>query len=288
MKFVELLKDRNIPYLSETGHHHARQGWIQIDCPFCGRATRAFHMGYSIQGKYTHCWRCGGHQVVQTLMEMLDEPYTVCIKLVDGLETTRPQLLVIRRKLKLPKQLGPMQKAHRRYLKSRNFNPKILKEVWDLQGIGVSTKLAWRVFIPIKYKNQTVSWTTRAINKKFVRYISAPTESESLPHKSLLYGEDFVGHSIVVCEGPTDVWRIGPGAVATFGVNVSPAQVRKIAQYPIRNIVFDNEKIAQKRARVLSNLLSVFPGVTNNIILDAKDAGEASDHEINLIKQTLL
>jgi hypothetical protein len=213
------------------------------------------------------------------LIELTYLSFHKCKNLLDGLETSQFKKEKPTGKLVIPKGVGELMPAHIKYLIQRGFNYKEIRHIWKIQGIGIASHLAWRIFIPIIHHEETVSWTTRSISKskKVTRYISAPLEEESIPHKSLLYGEDFAHHSIIITEGPLDVWKIGPGAAAT-----------KIAQYPTRVICFDNTKQAQLRAYQLCNDLSVLPGKTYNILLDAKDAGSATEKEIEKLRKKFL
>ena len=52
-------------------------------------------------------------------------------------------------------------------------------------------------------------------------------------------------------EGIFDVWKIGPGAVATFGIEVSSSQVRLLSKFEEVFVLFDNEPQALKNARKL-------------------------------------
>jgi len=289
MKFIDLLIEYRIPYKTE-GHHHCRPGWIQIDCPFCGDGSHKFHMGYSLVGNYINCWQCGSHPTVNVLIELTGLSTEKCRRLLKGLEKSKFEKRIIRGRLKIPKGVGDLQIPHARYLVRRGFLPGDIIQLWKVQGIGIASKLSWRIFIPIIYRGETVSWTTRAISDKanIIRYISAKSEQETIPHKELLYGEDYARHAIIIVEGPFDVWKIGPGAVATLGLGYSQAQVNKMIRYPIRAICFDSDRQAQKRANKLFNTLSVFKGDTYNVILDSKDAAEASIEELKTLRERFL
>lgn len=287
MKFEDLLKELNITKAPE-GHHHSRPGWIQIDCPFCGRDSNKWHLGYSLEDKYLNCWQCGYHSLVKTLMEITGQSYSKCLLLIGDLESVKTIKKFITGKLQIPKGVGELKTAHIRYLKSRGFNIEQLKNLWLIQGIGISSKLSWRIFIPIIYKGKTVSWTTRSLVDSGTRYISAKPENETTPHKELLYGEDYAHRVIIIHEGPTDVWKFGPGAVCTFGLNYTTAQLKKMVQYQNRVVCFDNNSEAQKVAKKLTNELSVFPGKTYNIELDAEDIGSAHKKEIKKVRKWVL
>lgn len=133
-----------------------------------------------------------------------------------------------------------------------------------------------------------VSWTTRTIGNG-VRYLSARPEEEKLNHRHLLYGEDLVpGHAIIVHEGPADVWRTGPGAVATFGTGFQRSQILKLSRYPTRVVCFDNEPAAQEMADKLCDLLVPFPGRTINVRLESgKDAADCDEEEIEQLREYL-
>ena len=295
MEFTELLQTHNIPYARGGDHRHAREGWVQFDCPFCGVGTHKFHMGFSIDGGYVNCWRCGHHSVHNTIRHLLQLSYTqsrVVMRQIKFYDRPFPeQIKTAGGTLKVPNGVGELKKVHRNYLRSRHFNPKEVFKLWELEGttgFGVDPKYAWRIMIPIFYKGDQVSWTTRALGSSRPRYLSASPDQEVLSHKELLYGEDYCRHSVVVVEGPTDVWRIGPGAVATFGTNFSRAQVLKLSKYPHRIVCFDNNGPAQKAAKDLFDLLTPFPGSTFNVVLDSEDPGSASKKEVRRLKKSLL
>lgn len=290
MKFKDVLSEYNIP-TAPAGHHHAREGWIQIDCPYCGRDSHKWHMGYSIDGNFVNCWRCGSHRLTNTLMELTGLSYEQSKCLLSSLD--RPRFEKKQKtlgKLVIPKGVGALHSVHKCYLKDRGFNWREIEKIWKIFGISISSKLSWRIFIPIHHRGEIVSWTTRSVshNQMITRYISAAENQEAIPRKELLYGEDFARHAIIVVEGVFDVWRIGPGAVATFGSGYSIQQLERIAKYPIRAICFDNEIEAQKRARKLSDDLSVFDGETFNVILDMKDAAEESNDNIKRLRKEIL
>lgn len=289
MKIEELLDQFNIPRAPE-GHHHTRPGWVNVDCPFCGEDSKSYHLGYCLGGQYFTCWKCGYHPLIKTLMELTRNPYKTVKKWVGVLEHDKMALFDLpdlRGKLVLPSGLGPLRRAHREYLEGRGFQPERLAEMWQLQGIGQAVSLSWRIFIPVIHKGRTVSWTTRAIVDGGLRYRAAEAHQEILSTRSLLYGYDLVRSVISVHEGPTNVWRVGPGSTATLGLGYSQEQVAIISKHPKRIICFDNEPKAQERALQLCDNLSIFPGETINVCLDANDAASASDKEIKRFRRLL-
>ena len=260
MNFRDILSEYNIP-IGSSGHYHVREGWLQIDCPYCSPDSQGWYLGYSIEGNFLNCWRCGSHRLINTVMELTKLSYQEVTKLLDDLESQPFEKKKPLGKLVMPTGINPLYSAHKKYLHTRGFRWRAVEKLWKIRGIGIASKLAWRIWIPIYYHGEIVSWTTRSIslNSNITRYISAAPNEELLLHIELLYGEDFARHAIIVVEGIFDAWRIGPGAVATFGSGYSQEQLERIARYPTRAICFDNELEAQKTARKLNNELSVFP-----------------------------
>lgn len=292
MEITEILTELKISFVTEGQHRHCRNGWINFDCPFCGKDTNKFHMGYSISGGYTNCWRCGSHSLISSLIEHTGLSKQTIEKLLDGLPlvttSKKDEPEYKRNEVLLPKGLEDLSTPHKRYLKSRGFDIEEIQRLWKIQGISIAPKLSWRIFIPIFYHGEIVSWTTRSISDDVERrYIDAGTNEERMKSTDLLYGEDFVRHAVVICEGPLDAWKIGPGAVAITGLSFTPKQMSKMVRYPVRAVCFDNEVPAQKRANHLVDQLSIYPGTTYNIQLDSKDAGCATKKEIQKIRKIL-
>lgn len=292
MTFAELLEDLGVPTADENNPHQGI-GWVNFDCPFCGRNSNSFHMGYNLAGGYCNCWKCGGHKTVNVLMELSGKSFRECQQILNNLDTESPisaPKIAHTGRLRIPQCVGPMQKAHYEYLDSRRHNPHEIKRLWNVGGIGIAPGLfSWRLFIPIRYQFETVSWTTRAIGKRAApRYINASTAQESMSAKTLLYGEEYCQHTIIVCEGVFDAWRIGPGAVATLGMSFSQAQVLRISKYARRVICFDNSFDAQARAKELCRLLMSFPGETLRVNLSGKDPDTSPETEIEELRKRFL
>jgi len=286
MNFRDLLQEHNVPFLEE-GHEHCRPDWIQLDCPFCSPGWKHWRMGYRISGHYVNCWTCGRHQLAETFALLADIPIGKARQLLRSISSERVERVDVRGKLQLPKNVGALKKPHKKYLSGRGFNPKQLRKLWGIGGIGVSSELAWRIFVPITLDGQTVSWTTRSITEHG-RWRSAKAEQEAVDHKTLLYGEEYCRNSILVVEGPSDVWRVGPGAVATFGTGFTRAQVNRMVQYYNRTICFDNSPDAQKKAIELLEMLALFPGSNHNVIIESPDPGCATSKEIRDLRKHFL
>ena len=280
MDAKDLLDELKVDYL-ESGHQHCREDWVQLKhCPFC--SSDNYHLGLNLSWGVYACWRCGGGKSRWDAWRALGATGNQIKSITKGHPVERHTAQGV---LTTPPSVEPMLPAHLRYLQSRGFDPAEIADLWGVQGIGLASKLRWRLFIPITYQDQVVSWTTRTIGNNPQRYISASAAQERMSHKHMVYGQDYCNHSIVIVEGPLDAWRVGPGAGALFGIAFTPAQVKRLVRHPYRYVVFDSTREAQERAYELASQLSLFPGETHVIELDADDPGSATPKEIKRLRR---
>lgn len=289
---IEFLERFNVSHQTE-GHEHVRSGWVGLDCPDCSPDSNRFRLGINLENLYATCWTCGYKSLSKILTGATGQPYPVIREFLKSWSPLRPVPRHDRPQgpVRLPEGLADLGRAHKTYLKGRGIRASQVARIWGVRGIGIHHRLSWRLFIPIHLGGRIVSWTTRSIGSigGGLRYISAKPTEEEFPLRDLLYGEDHVRHAAIVVEGPIDAWRIGPGAVATFGLGVSSAQVRRIASFPMRVICFDSEPAAQARAERLCRELAGLPGRTERVELETgADPAEASDVEIRELRAKYL
>lgn len=272
-------------------HKHARGlDWLQIDCNRCGPGSGKFHLGINTRTLKSNCWKCGRKDTLETLATITRQPRGAILDLLRNSPRIQQEKVAHSGTYQPPGGVADLMPVHRRYLEDRDFDPDELVKLWGIAGIGMNARLKWRVFIPIHdQQGKPVSWTTRSIAAQAnLRYISASESEESVKHKTLLFGEQYVRNSVIVHEGPFDVFRTGPGACGTCGTGYTPQQLSRIARYPFRYICFDNEPSALRRARELSDDLSPFPGETAIIKLEsAKDTAEAHPDEVTELRKLL-
>lgn len=292
MDVKSFLENHGVHIAKAGQHHHARSGWFQVDCPYCINGAGRKHLGFSERRGKFNCWKCGKHGTIKTIALLCKISYGAAKRAAEGFDNQFIEEVEAHTGvLKLPEGRRSIfdSPAHVDYLESRGLNPKKIVDTWGVEAITYHVKFKWRLFIPIMLNWKTVSFTTRSIQKNAgLRYLSASMEEESIPHKRLLYGEDYAGLTTIVLEGPIDVWSVGPGAVGTCGTGYSSAQLLRISRFTKRAICFDSSPEAQERARELCDALSVFPGETYNVELDAKDANEATRKEINVLRRHFL
>lgn len=292
MNILEIYQTYGVQYAENGQHEHARRGWVQTDCPYCSPDWKHFRLGFNLKSKYYTCWACGPHRFIDTLMMLTGTSFPEAKALVDSYDpmllTPRNIATLKKTEVTLPACLGPLQEAHRSYLMRRGLNPRTIQDLWGVKGIGNAAYLQWRLFIPIFYDLEIISWTTRSISDSAEkRYIAASEDDEKLPGKSVLYGEDYCKNGIIIVEGPVDVWKVGRGAVGTLGLSYTQSQLLRMVNYPLRIVCFDSTPEGQTRANTLCEALKPFPGVTRNVILDAKDPGSAKEKELRILRKML-
>ncbi|MBU2685839.1 MAG: hypothetical protein KKF27_21570, partial [Gammaproteobacteria bacterium] len=197
--------------------------------------------------------------------------------------------------LSLPAESRPISQRHRDYLITRNFDPDQIVEVWGVLGTTHLGTHPQRIIIPIIFENRLVSFTSRDITgRALAKYMSCPLEDEVVQHKHILYGLDQAQgvQTAIIVEGPIDAWRLGPGTVATFGIEYTISQVKLLAErFSKLFVLFDNDPQAQAKGEQLAlelhslgkdALLVELPEAGSN------DPGGLSPEEAQALKKDLL
>ena len=317
LNIKKLYQDFNIHWAS-PGERHFGDGWINTPCPFC-TGNPGNHLGFceDLSSKYFGvfvCHRCGGHAVIPVIAKLLRMSNEQAKQIIDQYGGRLPSRRVARAKpvpilriktIELPqntKQLNQVAGALN-YVKKRGFDPEELATLWKVQATGPlalvyyqnaagkerKLDLSYRIIVPIYYQGQLVSWQGRDwTGKSEVKYLTCPPELEGMFHKDLLYGLDLAEglDTVNLVEGVWDVWRIGPGTVASFGIKFSSKQVQILKEFPVVNIFYDPEPQAQLQARKLCAALQQYKCQVRNISTHSKkDPAETSrDENVRLIK----
>lgn len=260
--------------LAEEGHPRAREGWLALQCPLCGaRGTHGgWYLGFSLTTGAFNCWRCGRLSYKEVLPALLRIPPSDLGRVLAEFRAERPPRptpLPRKRELQPPPGAGPLGDSHRRYLAKRGFDPARLEEEWGLLGTGpLSGSWAWRVVAPVADGNgRVVAYQGRAVGNILPKYKMTPDAEILVDPKSLLYGLHRVrGDAVLVVEGVTGVWRFGPGAVASLGIDWKTAQVRALLRFQRRFILFDPESEAQRKALALAAELANLDGRETTVL----------------------
>lgn len=132
----------------------------------------------------------------------------------------------------------PAEHAANVYLRDRGFEPDHLGRELKVSCLIAPEPqfdyVAGRIVIPIYMNGKPMGWQARHVGsltreeQKFrAKYLSMP----GMRKTEVLYNYDRakLHQAVCICEGPTDVWRVGPSAVALFGKNMSETQKQLIA-----------------------------------------------------------
>ena len=307
MDIIRFYADHKIPYATE-GHAHCQAGWVQIACPECV-GNPGYHLGYCLQDNYFNCWRCGFKSKVKVITSLIAVSPNEAKKIIQryGGSAKNPKkrrLDPVKLKLKkfrYPSNTESMKKMHKQYLKARGYDPEYLEKKYKIRGTGPASKLdkvdfKYRLVIPIIQEGKEVSWQSRYVKdfskrdpRQKYKYITCSKEREIIHHKHLLYGLDDAKEFdwCVLCEGIMDVWRLGPPAVASFGVKIKIAQIRLLSQFQTIFITFDPDQAGRENAEKIQAQLE-WMGKEIIIINNMKsDPGDMKQSEADLFMKQL-
>ncbi|MBU1621763.1 MAG: hypothetical protein KKF27_20400 [Gammaproteobacteria bacterium] len=247
-------------------HPHQRTGWINIECHFC-TGHRGFHLGYNSKQDFFTCYRCGWHQtekVLSVIAHLEISKIKALIQRYKG-DLSKPDIgyapdIIRPDSIELPPGTEPMTNRHKQYLASRKFDPDKLERIWNLKGTGHTGNYRFRIITPITFNHQLVSYQGRDItDKQFARYMACKEEEEIISHKHVLYGWDqmpYNAKSCIVVEGITGVWRLGPGALGTFGVKYTGSQVRLLTnRFEKVYLLFDPDEAGEQAEKMAQDLI---------------------------------
>lgn len=287
----QLFQDYHIVFATH-GHKHTREGWIQVSCPFC-TGSEGYHLGFSIEAQIFNCYRCGRHTKKETIKALLNISWRESTEIIQRYETDKTKNKYKSNKqysakpTQLPMEAKPLQQEHIEYLEKRNFNPQEIIDKWEILGTNHLGDYKKRIIIPIFYDGELASYQGRDITgKQLEKYKACRIPEEYVHHKDLLYGIDNVPHDkIIVCEGVMDVWRLGYGAVCTFGVRYTKKQLLSMMQFNEVAIMYDMDAPGITAAQNLSNELNLIGKKSFIIEYTGHDPDTASTGDLEEIKK---
>jgi len=298
MDIIRFYQDHSIPF--QTGDHkHCRTGWVNIQCPHCV-GSPGLHLGYSLSDNYYKCWRCGWKSEIKVIMKLTNLDYGEAKQIIKqyggkSRTPTKESKQKIRfAKHKLPSNIGKLKPNHRKYLQKRNFDPDKLESEWGLLGTGPISMLdeidyGRRILAPIVWNGKQVSFQCRDITDRHkLKYMACPKKRELIEHQNILYGNQSKWGKIgIAVEGITDVWRFGPHAFGTFGIDFTPRQIREMRNAFDRIvIIFDDDPQAIKQAEKLKGNLK-FRGMKAEIEFIEGDPGGMNQDNADYLVKTI-
>lgn len=292
LDIIKLYSDNGIDF-AEDGEKHCRPGWVQVPCPFC-TGNPGYHLGFNVNSGYFHCWRCGAKHMDYAISRIINISRVQAKKLIKEYQVGRPyhhqktKVTIDKKKFRFPISTRPLDINHKKYLRKRGFNPDELEEEWDLMGTGPVARLGnidyrFRVIAPVTYEDEIVTFQGRDITGKHkLKYMACPKDREVVHHKHLVYGLDKCKKDLaVVVEGITDVWKLGPGAVATFGIEYKRQQVTLLCErFDKFVIMFDDDPQAIRQSNKLANDLSFHGKKVFSVAGISGDPGEFTKDQV--------
>lgn len=267
MSLETFLVDRRVP-------HRVKGEWIQFTCPWCD--DDGMHAAFALSGAAT-CFKCGKLSSLSTLMKLTGASASECKRVLNTKMDASESVVT---KLVYPTGLVDLMPCHREYLHGRGLTDETI-ELYGLRGTNAFSNIPWSIFIPVRENGVDVAWTCRSIVKDAkLRYLSSNTGKNI---KDTLFGWDFKRPKVVLVEGPFDAMRIGKGCVALYGKDASQTQINALQSRLAVYVCLDRgeEKAALKINRRL------FPTPCHNVRLEAKDAGEADDSELQELRSLI-
>jgi DNA primase len=282
---IEFLDDHNISY-TQSGKN-VSDGWIGISCCFCG--DKSNHMGINLDKKNFSCFRCGekgsAPKLIQALLNVrIDQAYDIIRKYQQDRPSDPKKIRQTAQQIVMPSGISKeFYDPFLKYIEKRRFPLSVIDQ-YDLYCGGIVGDFPYRIVIPVYYGGQIVTFVGRDITDQSDRkYKAYPIEKSVLPVKSTLYGIDDVYRKAVLVEGIFDAWRVGRGAVASFGTAMSDEQVNLLSKLQSVYIMWDAD--ASEKAKKLAHRISSVVKHVEVITLSEGDPDNLSEEIIIQIRE---
>ena len=266
---------------------------VNINCPFC--TDPLYHLSLHLTEPIFSCWRCKTQGHISKLIWHLEgkkAPF-VLDQLSYITSRTRSRSLIaeqgkeLRTSVKLTDSAQKeLFQLHSDWLKARNFNPEHIFNKYRLMCVGPTSKLKYRLIVPIYLNRRFVAYISRDVTDKAeLRYKAAKNEDCVIPVKHTLYNYDNAKDMAIVVEGVTDVWRIGDGAIATMGTVFTAQQIFLLGKFTRVFIMYDAEAegVGENLAYQVS---SVVPFV-ELIEMSEGDPADMTEKEVRSLRREL-
>lgn len=229
-----------VSFLEDNDIYHRFEGknvgkdYVGFRCPWCEGDGE--HGGVSLIHKGFSCWQCGMSAsppklIKQTLNCSWSKAYGILRQYSSGealssWAQTQPKVRGLSlRPVQLPALTGPLCGPGGHYLSSRGFDPRVIEAKYGVKESGPLGNYKFRLIIPIYFNKELVSFTSRDYTgKREPAYMEQPVDEAIIPVKDSLYNFDSVKDELLIVEGPADVWRMGDGAVALYGIKCTEKQ----------------------------------------------------------------
>jgi DNA primase len=283
---IKYLDSRGISY--KTHGDNVSRGWLGTQCIFC--IDHSNHLGINLKSKVYSCLKCGekgnGFKLIQEIDGCnFNQALQIVNEFNGGIYT--PKEKHYQTKLQLPKNILPeFLKSHRDFLISRNYDPDYVINKYNLMATGLIGDFNHRIIIPITMNQRILSFVGRDITGKAnIPYKNSPDTMCIKDPKRCLYNMDSVNDVAVVVEGIFDAWRIGDGAVATFGTQYTHEQLLYLKNLKRVFVLYDAD--AASKAEKLCADLSAIVKEVSVIVLDSGDPDNMSEQDVKHLRKEI-
>lgn len=303
--FAALFESLRIPYW--TAGKNVPKDCVNIQCPCPGCDDHSNHYFANTITGSGRCWKCGGTYPAQAIAWAahitVHEAHDLIRRYTIG--GTLPAKKEIKYASSLTIPGGPLQEMHKQYLLKRGLDPERLVRQYGIRGTMLGAKwegkdYSLRIIIPIKDQDgNVVSFQGRDItgDARRNRYEGCPKEKALKNYKHLVYGADLAWHldRVVAVEGVFDAWKLGPGAVCTFGTGMTQEQLLMLSHWKHVTFFFDPEPEAQQHAAEYARTVAMY-GTDVEIVSedfgtlpngDKRDLGDLAPHELTRVRGEL-
>jgi DNA primase len=284
---LQFLQDRNVSY-SYSGNN-VSSGWIGINCVFC--IDQSNHLGINLRSKAFSCFKCAEKGSAVKLVQEIDGvDFRIAKSIMEGYTDGA---FIPREKHYQSKVIFPsgttknFTDKHLNFIERRRFAPRDVIEQYDLYATGPVGDYKHRILIPVLHKGRIVSFVGRDItNQSEIPYKNSSEQFSIKDPKQCLYNIDSVVQSkAVIVEGIFDAWRIGDGAVATFGTKYTREQLRLLKGLKQVFVMFDSDAVSVAH-KLAYDLSAIIPQVEVLELLEG-DPDNLTEDDVRALRRDL-
>ena len=285
----KFLDDRSIQYFYSG--NNTSSGWISTNCIFC--IDQSNHLGINLKSKSFSCFKCAEKGNAVKLIQTVDgvnvkEAFKVMEDYTNGFFVPREKHYQSKVQFPIGTSKDFSGKAIQ-FLEDRGYDPQTVIKEYGLYNTGPMGDYKHRIIIPVFHKKRIVSFVGRDITGQAATPYKNSSDQYSIKEvKNCLYNLDSVIRDrVVIVEGILDAWRIGDGAVATFGVKYTHEQLRLLKGIKQAFILYDGEPEAIRQAYKLAYDLSPIVPQIEVLELSEGDPDNMSDADVRALRKDL-
>lgn len=284
---ISYLQSRNIPF-SYSGNN-VSSGWVGINCIFCIDGSN--HLGINLSSGSFSCFKCAEKGNAIELIQEIDgvdakTAFSIMNEYTEGFFSPREK--TYQSKVKFPPGTSKnFSEKHLSFIENRRYEAQAVIKQYDLFATGPLGDYKYRLIIPVFLKNRIVSFVGRDVtDKSALKYKNSSEQYSIKDVKQCLYNMDSVIQDrAVIVEGIFDAWRIGDGAIATFGTQYTREQLRLLKGLKRVFVLYDNDAISIAH-KLAYDLTSIVPQI-EVLELSEGDPDNLTEEDVRSLRRDL-